>query len=175
MLREDQKARPNIYQVLKESCAMQKREVPIHDVCVMDDPLPRFNVLTHHRYTLAQVALTTQSGQSPSLAQPLWWERLSRPRHKKHSRYRTSLPCGEVEYRLLRSPSSRNLTSPALPLVASRAVIPSLHSTPKPCLLALMTSCRLDSRPLTSSHFFTTRGQSSALILRHLLPSKTQT
>ncbi|KAH6687473.1 serine/threonine-protein kinase ppk30 [Plectosphaerella plurivora] len=32
MLREDQKARPNIYQVLKESCAMQNRAVPIHDI-----------------------------------------------------------------------------------------------------------------------------------------------
>lgn len=32
MLRENQATRPNIYQVLRESCAMQGRELPIHDV-----------------------------------------------------------------------------------------------------------------------------------------------
>ncbi|KAI0010295.1 kinase-like protein [Xylariaceae sp. FL0662B] len=32
MLRENMKARPNIYQVLRESCLMQGREVPIHDI-----------------------------------------------------------------------------------------------------------------------------------------------
>ncbi|KAG6018995.1 hypothetical protein E4U41_003451 [Claviceps citrina] len=32
MLREDMQSRPNIYQVLKEACAMQGREVPIHDI-----------------------------------------------------------------------------------------------------------------------------------------------
>ncbi|KAI1131532.1 hypothetical protein F5Y10DRAFT_262104 [Nemania abortiva] len=32
MLRENQAARPNIYQVLRESCAMQGRELPIHDI-----------------------------------------------------------------------------------------------------------------------------------------------
>ncbi|KAH8674003.1 hypothetical protein BX600DRAFT_395537 [Xylariales sp. PMI_506] len=32
MLRENQEARPNIYQVLRESCNMQGREVPIHDI-----------------------------------------------------------------------------------------------------------------------------------------------
>jgi AP2-associated kinase len=32
MLRENQQARPNIYQTLKEACAMQGREVPIKDV-----------------------------------------------------------------------------------------------------------------------------------------------
>ncbi|KAF3063653.1 Actin-regulating kinase 1 [Daldinia childiae] len=32
MLREDLRSRPNIYQVLRESCRMQGREVPIHDI-----------------------------------------------------------------------------------------------------------------------------------------------
>ncbi|KAI1751414.1 serine/threonine-protein kinase ppk30 [Xylaria castorea] len=32
MLREDQTSRPNIYQVLRESCLMQGREVPIRDI-----------------------------------------------------------------------------------------------------------------------------------------------
>ncbi|OIW33284.1 hypothetical protein CONLIGDRAFT_628163 [Coniochaeta ligniaria NRRL 30616] len=32
MLRENPKARPNIYQVLKEACAMQGREVPVKDI-----------------------------------------------------------------------------------------------------------------------------------------------
>ncbi|KAH8169708.1 protein kinase domain-containing protein [Sarocladium implicatum] len=32
MLKESMQARPNIYQVLKEACAMQNREVPIHDI-----------------------------------------------------------------------------------------------------------------------------------------------
>ncbi|KAI1425992.1 hypothetical protein F5Y12DRAFT_713647 [Xylaria sp. FL1777] len=32
MLRENQVSRPNIYQVLRESCAMQGREIPIHDI-----------------------------------------------------------------------------------------------------------------------------------------------
>ncbi|KAI1335150.1 kinase-like domain-containing protein [Xylariaceae sp. FL0016] len=32
MLRENLQSRPNIYQVLKESCLMQGREVPIHDI-----------------------------------------------------------------------------------------------------------------------------------------------
>ncbi|KAI2637316.1 kinase-like protein [Xylaria nigripes] len=32
MLRENQAARPNIYQVLRESCLMEGREVPIHDI-----------------------------------------------------------------------------------------------------------------------------------------------
>ncbi|KAI1168014.1 hypothetical protein F5B18DRAFT_647240 [Nemania serpens] len=32
MLRENQVSRPNIYQVLRESCAMQGRELPIHDI-----------------------------------------------------------------------------------------------------------------------------------------------
>ncbi|GAP89229.1 putative nak bike protein kinase [Rosellinia necatrix] len=32
MLRENQASRPNIYQVLRESCAMQGRELPIHDI-----------------------------------------------------------------------------------------------------------------------------------------------
>lgn len=32
MLRENQKMRPNIYQVFKEACAMQGKECPIKDV-----------------------------------------------------------------------------------------------------------------------------------------------
>ncbi|KAH7326370.1 hypothetical protein B0I35DRAFT_387329 [Stachybotrys elegans] len=32
MLKENMQARPTIYQVLKEACAMQGREVPIHDI-----------------------------------------------------------------------------------------------------------------------------------------------
>ncbi|KAL9469145.1 hypothetical protein ACSS6W_010839 [Trichoderma asperelloides] len=32
MLKENHQSRPNIYQVLKEACAMQNREVPIHDI-----------------------------------------------------------------------------------------------------------------------------------------------
>lgn len=32
MLREDLRSRPNIYKVLRESCLMQGREVPIHDI-----------------------------------------------------------------------------------------------------------------------------------------------
>ncbi|KAF2970564.1 hypothetical protein GQX73_g2983 [Xylaria multiplex] len=32
MLRESQASRPNIYQVLRESCVMQGREIPIHDI-----------------------------------------------------------------------------------------------------------------------------------------------
>ncbi|KAI0851016.1 hypothetical protein F5Y00DRAFT_24588 [Daldinia vernicosa] len=32
MLREDLRSRPNIYHVLRESCRMQGREVPIHDI-----------------------------------------------------------------------------------------------------------------------------------------------
>ncbi|KAG7150879.1 Serine/threonine-protein kinase ppk30 like [Verticillium longisporum] len=32
MLRENQQSRPNVYQVLREACAMQGREVPIHDI-----------------------------------------------------------------------------------------------------------------------------------------------
>ncbi|KAL1882778.1 hypothetical protein VTK73DRAFT_903 [Phialemonium thermophilum] len=32
MLRENQKARPNIYQVLREACSMQGRDVPIRDI-----------------------------------------------------------------------------------------------------------------------------------------------
>jgi hypothetical protein len=34
MLRENLHDRPNIYQVLKEGCAMQGRDVPVHDVSV---------------------------------------------------------------------------------------------------------------------------------------------
>lgn len=34
MLKENPQARPNIYQVLKESCAMQGREVPIKDIYI---------------------------------------------------------------------------------------------------------------------------------------------
>lgn len=34
MLKENMQARPNIYQVLKEVCVMQNREVPIHDVSI---------------------------------------------------------------------------------------------------------------------------------------------
>ncbi|OAA38603.1 serine/threonine protein kinase [Metarhizium rileyi] len=32
MLKEDMHSRPNIYQVLKEACAMQGKQVPIHDI-----------------------------------------------------------------------------------------------------------------------------------------------
>ncbi|KAI0417684.1 hypothetical protein F5X98DRAFT_387004 [Xylaria grammica] len=32
MLRENQASRPNIYQVLRESCLMQGREIPVHDI-----------------------------------------------------------------------------------------------------------------------------------------------
>jgi AP2-associated kinase len=32
MLKENQQSRPNIYQVLREACLMQGREVPISDV-----------------------------------------------------------------------------------------------------------------------------------------------
>lgn len=35
MLRENLQDRPNIYQVLKEGCAMQGRNVPVQDVSVM--------------------------------------------------------------------------------------------------------------------------------------------
>jgi AP2-associated kinase len=34
MLRENQQARPNVYQVLREACAMQGREPPVKDVSV---------------------------------------------------------------------------------------------------------------------------------------------
>jgi len=33
MLKEHPKSRPNIYQVLREACLMQRIEVPIKDVC----------------------------------------------------------------------------------------------------------------------------------------------
>ena len=33
MLKENPKSRPNIYQVLREACLMQGKEVPIKDVC----------------------------------------------------------------------------------------------------------------------------------------------
>lgn len=32
MLKENQDARPNIYQVLKESCVMQGKDAPVKDV-----------------------------------------------------------------------------------------------------------------------------------------------
>jgi AP2-associated kinase len=35
MLRENLQDRPNIYQVLKEGCAMQGRNVPVQDVSVL--------------------------------------------------------------------------------------------------------------------------------------------
>ena len=38
MLMETPQARPNIYQVLKESCAMQGRDVPIKDVSAVCHP-----------------------------------------------------------------------------------------------------------------------------------------
>lgn len=38
MLKEDMSARPNIYQVLKEACSMQGREVPIKDVRPLNKP-----------------------------------------------------------------------------------------------------------------------------------------
>jgi AP2-associated kinase len=40
MLKEKMEARPNIYQVLKEACAMQNREVPIHDVSSHESTTP---------------------------------------------------------------------------------------------------------------------------------------
>ncbi len=46
MLREDQVSRPNIYQVLRESCVMQGREMPIHDVC--RPPVVVSRLLTPH-------------------------------------------------------------------------------------------------------------------------------
>ncbi|KAK1721777.1 hypothetical protein BDP67DRAFT_389775 [Colletotrichum lupini] len=38
MLRESPQARPNIYQVLREGCAMQGRDVPIHDIYAGKQP-----------------------------------------------------------------------------------------------------------------------------------------
>lgn len=33
MLMENPQKRPTIYEVLREACSMQGKEVPIHDVC----------------------------------------------------------------------------------------------------------------------------------------------
>lgn len=38
MLKENPQKRPNIYEVMKEVCDMQGKEVPIRDVCLPDDP-----------------------------------------------------------------------------------------------------------------------------------------
>lgn len=52
MLRENPQARPNVYQALKEACAMQGREPPVKDVS--DESLPGLaaaNGLPSHRFT----------------------------------------------------------------------------------------------------------------------------
>ncbi|KAB5558439.1 hypothetical protein GE09DRAFT_113799 [Coniochaeta sp. 2T2.1] len=41
MLRENPKSRPNIYQVLKEACAMQGREAPVKDIYTGRTPVPQ--------------------------------------------------------------------------------------------------------------------------------------
>ena len=44
MLKENPQKRPTIYEVMKEGCDMQGKEVPIRDVCLPDDPQqPREN------------------------------------------------------------------------------------------------------------------------------------
>lgn len=68
MLKENHQSRPNIYQVLKEACAMQNREIPIHDVS------PSSSLSNHTKY-LETMPLTshlrsTRDGRAQNLKVP---------------------------------------------------------------------------------------------------------
>lgn len=68
MLRESPQARPNIYQVLREACAMQGREPPIKDVSdTRSANLSTLNKLTLPRYTRAGHSRTFTGATSLSL------------------------------------------------------------------------------------------------------------
>jgi AP2-associated kinase len=54
MLRENPQVRPNIYQVLREACAMQNREPPVKDVSIRGRPFaPAYDLLVPTRSTRA--------------------------------------------------------------------------------------------------------------------------
>lgn len=54
MLKENPQKRPNIYEVVKEVCDMQKKEVPIRDVRSSDLQVAGPNILTTPHLDLLQ-------------------------------------------------------------------------------------------------------------------------
>jgi hypothetical protein len=66
MLKENPQKRPNIYEVVKEVCDMQKKEVPIRDVrSAYVTPIARLNILTDGNLDLLQsvgLRSATESG-----------------------------------------------------------------------------------------------------------------
>lgn len=75
MLRESPQQRPNIYQVVAETCAMRHRACPIKDVCTVK--LSRIIALICSRYTLAGRNLKLAETSSYRL------QNLKYPRHRQ--------------------------------------------------------------------------------------------
>lgn len=160
MLKEAPQARPNIYQALKEACAMQGRDVPIKDVCTVTQMLPRpllrgccRSMLADHHQSLKMLL-----GKLPPYLRSLL-ELCFRRRHSMRQLYLTLHPCEGagclppvLSLWQLQSRAHRRcgLTTGTLLLRLTR------HT-----LLRGSKSCRISFRRLISSLYYTRKGPNS--------------
>jgi hypothetical protein len=90
MLRENLQNRPNIYQVLKEACSLQGREVPIHDVSGNDNEREAY-VDGNNRSMQEMAKLVRKSRQEHLQKRTSQLARYSHHQWRRSQRYQKSL------------------------------------------------------------------------------------
>lgn len=108
MLRENMDARPNIYQVLKESCAMQGKDAPVKDVRTnpdaqtltllsllfqLPDNLHR-SIPVVHSLSLEELLQLLLQKNRRQVSQS--WVPYMRLHRSNNNRFLTLCPCGEA-------------------------------------------------------------------------------
>lgn len=171
MLREDPQPRPNIYQVVREGCLMQGREVPIKDVCwssYCPHALSWTNPRLLHRYTRTQHNRNREPGRSLPRTRAHQtprrsWVPSSRRIDPRSKPSQTWCPCEGADsprLRQLRSNINRNRPRHPSGSAATRS-LPWILARP----VGRRTSSPLGSPHSTSSTFSTTKAANSTLTL----------
>lgn len=149
MLKEHPQSRPNIYQVLKESCAMQGREIPIKDVRAYTwENGQDTQLTTPYRSMLGSLPRIreTQHAKSRPKHRLPWLALYTRRHHRRNRPCQRSRRCEGAGYHLPQL-SQTQRRSRSRHQCGSQLAIPSLHST----LAPLQERPRLDSRRLINS------------------------
>lgn len=166
MLMEHPQSRPNIYQVLRDACAMQGRAVPVKDVCPIKstrvsraDGVRRSTPASRTPKPSHESCHRKQLRKPPLLRSVPCSLRLN-PRNKQ---FRISRPCEGDDYQPPHHKQAMRRTQ-VLRRCRSQAGIRSLPSTPTP-LRRQSTKCQRGSHRSMSSLFSTKKASNSTLIL----------
>jgi hypothetical protein len=163
MLREIPQRRPTIYDVLRETCLIQGKEVPIRDVgdiCLLCF-LAKAIISSCHRSmpsALNQRSVDTRSFLRLPLKRPRWAQYF-RLRFRKLKLSRILPPCGEGDqhgqaHSTIRRNRAHRLSELSRPTPSRLLMVESHHR------LKLQMSSLLDFQLLTNSPFFTKKGAS---------------